>query len=96
MAKYETDVHLPSVAAVQKPGADRYAVPQKVADGVMDKLGDGSTVEADWDDGCRLSVTVESNCGDPAYTMQAAQKALQEVVGPGAQVSPFHKTAGES
>lgn len=96
IAKYETDVQLPAVASVQKPGADRYAVPQKVADGVMDKLADGSVVEAGWDDGCKLSVTVEPNGGSSAQIMQAAQKALQEVVGPGAVISPFHQTAGES
>jgi hypothetical protein len=93
MSKYEADVQFPAVAGVQKPGADRYAVPQKVADGLMDKLADGSAVEADWDDGCKLSVTVEPKDVDSAHTMEAAQAALQEEVGPDAKVSPFHPSA---
>ncbi len=96
MSKYETDVQLPPVAGVQKPGVDRYAVPQKVADGVMDRLADGSAVEAGWDDGCKLSVTVEPKGDNPAVTMKAAQTALQEEVGPDAKVAPFHLSAGEA
>ena len=45
-SRYETDVQFPSIAGVQKPGVDRYALPRKVANGVMDKFADGSAVEA--------------------------------------------------
>ncbi len=96
MSKYETDVQLPPVASIQKPGAERYATPRKVAAGVMNKLADGSVVEADWDDGCKLSVTVELKGANPACTVEAAQMALQEEVGPEAKVSPFHLSAGRS
>ena len=96
MAKYESDVQLPFIAGVQKPGAERYAVPQKVAEQVQGKLADGTAVEASWQDGCKLSVTVEHNGGQPDQTMQAAQAALQDVVGPGSVVSPFHRVPGDA
>ena len=96
MAKYETDVHLPSVAGVQKPGAERYAVPHKVAEQMKERLADGSDVEASWEDGCKLSVIVEQNGGNPDQAMQKAQQALQDVVGPGIMVSPFHPLAGKT
>ena len=91
MAKFETDVQLPALAAVQKPGADRYAVPQKVAEQMQDKLPGGTAVEASWEDGCKLLVTVERDGGQPDQTMLAAQAALQSVVGPESVVSPFHR-----
>lgn len=96
MAKYETDVHLPSVAGVQKPGVERYAIPHKIAEQMKEKLADGSDVEASWEDGCKLSVTVEQDDGNPNQTMQAVQQALQDVVGPAALVSPFHPWAGDA
>ena len=96
MAKYETDVQLPSVAGVQKPGAERYAVPQKVAEQMQHKLADGSAVEASWQDGCKLSVTVERDGGQADQAMQAAQTALQDVVGPGSVVAPFHQVPGDA
>lgn len=96
MAKYETDVQLPSVAAIQKPGAERYAVPLKVAEQVQNKLADGSAVEASWEDGCKLSVTVERNGDQPEHHMQTAQAALIDVVGPESVVAPFHKVAGST
>ena len=96
MAKYETDVQLPSIAGVQKPGAERYAVPQRVAEQVQDKLTDGTAVEASWQDGCKLAVTVERDGDQAEQTMQAAQAALRDVVGPGSVVSPFHQVSGKA
>lgn len=96
MAKYETDVQLPAIAAIQKPGAERYAVPQRVAEQLQDKLADGSAVEASWEDGCKLSVTVERDGDQPEQHMQAAQAALEDVVGPESVVTPFHKVTGDA
>ncbi len=96
MAKYETDVHLPSVAGVQKPGVERYAIPHKIAEQMREKLADGSDVEASWEDGCKLSVIIEQNGNDSNQTMQAAQQALQDVVGPNASVAPFHPLTGDA
>ncbi|MGI4939163.1 MAG: hypothetical protein ACRYHQ_01095 [Janthinobacterium lividum] len=96
MAKYETDVHLPPVAGVQKPGVERYAIPHKIAEQMKEKLADDSNVEASWEDGCKLSVIVEQNGDHPNQTMQVVQQALQDVVGPAAMVSPFHPLAGDA
>ena len=96
MAKYETDVQLPPVAGVQKPGVERYAVPHKIAEQMRTRLADGSDVEASWEDGCKLSVTVEQNGNNPDQTLQAAQQALQDVVGPSVFVSPFHPLGGDT
>ena len=74
MAKYETDVHLPSVAGVQKPGVERYAVPHKISEQMKERLADGSDVQASWEDGCRLSVTVEQNGDSSNQNMQVAQQ----------------------
>ncbi len=91
MPKYETDVHLPPVPAVQKPGPERYALPSRVAEEVQDKLHDGTGVEASWHDGATMSVTVVPNTEPADQHVQAALIALQDVVGPDAVVPPFHK-----
>jgi hypothetical protein len=96
MAKYETDVHLPSVAGVQKPGPERYAVPHNIAEQMKEKLADGSDVEASWVDGSKLSVIVESSDGTTDPDLQTAHRALQDVVGLSAIVEPFHPLAGEA
>ena len=91
MAKYETGVQLPSTAAVQKPGPDRYAVPSAVAAAVQHQLPGDAAVEASWQDGARLSVTVEPGSGEPEVQVHTAQAALQGIVGPGTVVPPFHQ-----
>lgn len=96
MAKYETDVQLPAVPGVQKPGAERYAVPGWVAGQVQDKLHDGTAVEASWQDGCTLSVTVESADAEPERKLEAAYSALKEVVGPASVIPPFHPAASDA
>ena len=93
MAKYETDVHLPSVPGVQKPGADRYAVPGKVAEQVKGKLPEGTAVDASWVDGEKLSVTIEHGNGQADQGAHAARAALQDVIGPNAVVPAFRPVA---
>jgi len=93
MAKYETGVQLPPVAAVQKPGPDRYAVPPAVAAAVQGKLPGDAAVEASWQDGAKLSVTVEPGAGEPQAQMHSAQAVLQEMVGTDTVVPPFHQVS---
>ena len=91
MPKYETNVQLPPVPAVQKPGPERYALPSRVAGQVQDKLRDGTDVEASWHDGAILSVTIVPHAEPADQHAQVALRALQDVVGPDAVVPPFHK-----
>lgn len=93
MAKYETGVQLPSVAAVQKPGPDRYAVPPAVAAAVRCNLPSDAAVEVSWQDGAKLSVTVEPGAGEPQAQVHSAQAILQEMVGPDSVVPPFHQVS---
>lgn len=96
MAKYRTDIHAPLSAPVRKPGVDRYAVPRRIAERTQGKLPTGLAIEASWVNGRRLAVVLQAEADLTIAQVQAAQAALQGVVGSDTPVPPFVRSEVET
>lgn len=96
MAKYRTDIHAPLSAPVRKPCPERYIVPRRIAERTQEKLPAGLAIEASWVDEQKLAIVLQAETDLTGEQMQAAQAALQNVVGPDTPVPPFVRSEAEA
>ena len=96
MTKYRTDIHAPLSAPVWKPCPDRYLAPRRIAERTQEKLPAGLAVEASWVDEQKLAIVVQAEADLTNEQVQAAQAALQDVVGADVPVPPFVRSEAET